>query len=142
MTHDEQQMTLVNQMVEVSLPTPDKFLIIRETLTRIGVVEDNIEPTLIQVCHILHKRGRYFITHYKELFALDGKPCGLEADDVGHRDQIVALLADWKLIVIVGGLTPTTITPVKNLKIIPYHEKCEWKLNAKYQLGHKKEIRA
>lgn len=140
MIPNDQQMMIVNRMREVTLPTPDKFLIIRETLTRIGRQgEDSSgKPTLIQLCHILHKRGRYFITHYKELFTLDGHASGISEDDLAHRDMIVNLLAEWKLVTI---LTSPESRPMLRtdsaLTIIPHHDKNKWELLTKYQLGYK-----
>ena len=128
-----------DQMVEVVLNEPDDFLKVRETLTRIGVASRK-EKKLYQSCHILHKQGRYFIVHFKELFALDGKPTDFEENDLARRNTIGKLLAEWGLIEIVPKATniEQPIAPLSQIKIISYKEKDEWLLTAKYNIGSKK----
>ena len=125
-------------MVECTLNEPDDFLKIRETLTRIGVASRK-DKTLYQSCHILHKQGRYFIVHFKELFALDGKPTNFSENDQARRNTIANLLAEWGLIVLVDpNRTSELIVPLNQLKILAYKEKDEWTLTAKYNIGSKK----
>ena len=124
------------QMLEVSLKEPDDFLKVRETLSRIGVASRK-EKTLYQSCHILHKQGRYFIVHFKELFALDGKDTNLSENDIARRNTISKLLGDWGLVNVRGELEP--IAPLSQIKIISFKEKNEWTLETKYNIGKKRE---
>lgn len=129
---------LVKDLVEITFPEKDDFLKIRETLTRIGVASRR-EQELFQSCHILHKRGKYYITHFKELFKLDGKPTSIDESDIGRRNTIVKLLEQWKLISIVDeSIVSEPIAPLSQIKIIPYKEKNEWKLTTKYSIGNTK----
>ena len=123
-------------MLEVSLSEPDDFLKIRETLTRIGVASRK-DQKLFQSCHILHKQGRYFIVHFKELFALDGKDTNLSENDIARRNTIVKLLSDWGLVEMKA--TPEPIAPLSQIKIISFKEKNEWILETKYNIGKKRE---
>jgi len=123
-------------MVEVTLNEPDDFLKVRETLTRIGVASRK-EKKLYQSAHILHKQGRYYITHFKELFALDGKHANLTVNDVQRRNRIVRLLADWGLITIVKEDSVLDIAPLNQIKVLPFKEKGEWILEQKYNIGKK-----
>ena len=125
-----------DQMVEVILNEPDDFLKVRETLTRIGVASRK-EKKLYQSCHILHKQGRYFIVHFKELFALDGKHANLTVNDVQRRNRIARLLADWGLIIIVKEESVLDIAPLNQIKVLPFKEKGEWILEQKYNIGKK-----
>ena len=124
-------------MVEVQLGEPDDFLKVRETLTRIGVASRK-EKKLYQSCHILHKQGRYFIVHFKELFALDGKHANLTINDVQRRNRITRLLADWGLISIVKEDSCVDIAPLNQIKVLSFKEKDEWTLETKYNIGKKK----
>ena len=126
-----------SKMIEVALAEPDDFLKVRETLTRIGVASRK-EKKLYQSCHILHKQGRYFIVHFKELFALDGKKANLSINDVQRRNRIIQLLSDWGLITILKPETITDIAPLNQIKVIAYKEKGEWILETKYNIGKKK----
>jgi hypothetical protein len=126
-----------DQMVEVILNEPDDFLKVRETLTRIGVASRK-EKKLYQSCHILHKQGRYFIVHFKELFALDGKHANLTVNDVQRRNRIVRLLADWGLITIVKEDSVSDIAPLNQIKVLAYKDKGDWILEPKYNIGKKK----
>ena len=127
-------------MVECTLKEPDDFLKIRETLTRIGVASRK-DKTLYQSCHILHKQGRYYIVHFKELFALDGKPTNFSENDQARRNTIANLLSEWGLIVLVNSeRTAELVVPLNQLKILAYKEKEEWTLTAKYNIGNKKVI--
>ena len=125
------------QMFEVLLKEPDDFLKIRETLSRIGVASRK-ERKLYQSCHILQKQGRYYIVHFKELFALDGKDTNLSENDIARRNTIVKLLSDWGLVTMKG--TPEPIAPLSQIKIIAFKEKDEWILETKYNIGKKKEV--
>jgi hypothetical protein len=125
-----------NMMVEVTLNEPDDFLKVRETLTRIGVASRK-EKKLYQSCHILHKQGRYYIVHFKELFALDGKHANLTVNDVQRRNRIVRLLADWGLIGIVNEEAVLDIAPLNQIKVLAYKDKTEWVLEQKYNIGKK-----
>ena len=125
-------------MVEVVLKEPDDFLKVRETLTRIGVASRK-EKKLYQSCHILHKQGRYYIVHFKELFALDGKKANLSTNDVQRRNRIVQLLSDWGLISISAKETIADIAPLSQIKVLAYKEKGDWTLESKYNIGKKKE---
>ena len=127
-----------DQMVEVTLNEPDDFLKVRETLTRIGVASRK-EKKLYQSCHILHKQGRYFIVHFKELFALDGKHANLTVNDVQRRNRIVRLLADWGLVSVVNIDSVSDIAPLNQIKVLAYKEKNEWILETKYNIGKKKK---
>ena len=124
------------QMLEVVLKEPDDFLKIRETLSRIGVASRK-ERKLYQSCHILHKQGRYYIVHFKELFALDGKETNLSENDIARRNTIANLLSDWGLVEGKGDSTPTA--PLSQIKIISFKEKDEWILETKYNIGKKRE---
>jgi len=123
-------------MLEVTLSEPDDFLKVRETLTRIGVASRK-DKKLFQSCHILHKQGRYFIVHFKELFLLDGKKANLEESDIGRRNTIATLMGDWGLIE-VQGETSQLQAPLRQIKIIPFKEKNEWELCPKYNIGNNK----
>tara|TARA_B100000287_G_scaffold360405_1_gene352787 strand:- start:591 stop:1013 length:423 start_codon:yes stop_codon:yes gene_type:complete len=127
-----------DQMVEVGLKEPDDFLKVRETLTRIGVASRK-EKKLYQSCHILHKQGRYFIVHFKELFALDGKKANLSINDVQRRNRIVQLLSDWGLVFISARETIADVAPLSQIKVLSYKEKSDWTLESKYNIGKKKE---
>jgi hypothetical protein len=122
-------------MLEVTLREPDDFLKIRETLTRIGVASKK-DQKLFQSCHILHKQGRYFIVHFKELFLLDGKPSNLLENDIHRRNTISTLLADWGLITIVNPDLAKEIAPLRQIKVIPFKEKSQWELCPKYNIGN------
>jgi hypothetical protein len=122
-------------MLEVTLNEPDDFLKIRETLTRIGVASRK-DQKLYQSCHILHKQGRYFIVHFKELFLLDGKPSNLISNDLERRNTIATLLADWGLITIVSPAKVKDIAPLRQIKVIPFKEKSQWELCPKYNIGN------
>ncbi len=126
-----------DSMVEVKLSQPDDFLKVRETLSRIGVASRK-EKKLYQSCHMLHKQGRYYIVHFKELFALDGKTANLTQNDVQRRNRITQLLSDWGLITIVNDETITDIAPLNQIKVLAYKEKGEWELESKYNIGKKK----
>jgi hypothetical protein len=125
-----------DQMVEVLLNEPDDFLKVRETLTRIGVASRK-EKKLYQSCHILHKQGRYFIVHFKELFALDGKHANLTVNDVQRRNRIVRLLADWGLVNVVDLDSVIDIAPLNQIKVLAYKDKNDWALEQKYNIGKK-----
>ena len=124
------------QMLEVRLNEPDDFLKVRETLSRIGVASRR-EKKLYQSCHILHKQGKYYIVHFKELFALDGKKTNLSENDIARRNTISNLLKDWGLVEIVGDIG--SVAPLSQIKILPYKEKNEWILETKYNIGKKKD---
>ena len=123
-----------DQMLEVTLRQPDDFLKIRETLTRMGVASKK-DSKLYQSCHILHKQGRYFITHFKELFLLDGKPSNLTKNDIGRRNTIVTLMSDWGLLETVEAIGDTA--PLNQIKIISHKDKHQWELCPKYNIGTK-----
>ena len=125
-------------MVEVGLKEPDDFLKVRETLTRIGVASRK-EKKLYQSCHILHKQGRYYIVHFKELFALDGKKANLSTNDVQRRNRIVQLLSDWGLISMMSKESIADVAPLSQIKVLAYKEKGDWTLESKYNIGKKKE---
>ena len=127
-----------DQMVEVVLNEPDDFLKVRETLTRIGVASRK-EKKIYQSCHILHKQGRYFLVHFKELFALDGKHANLTVNDVQRRNRIAQLLADWGLIGIVYATKIQDIAPLNQIKVLAYKDKQDWILETKYNIGAKKK---
>ena len=127
-----------DNMLEVQLKEPDDFLKVRETLTRIGVASRK-DKKLFQSCHILHKQGRYFIVHFKELFALDGKEANLTDNDVERRNTIAQLLADWGLIAIINATVAEKKAPLSQIKVLAFKEKNEWDLQAKYNMGKKVE---
>ncbi len=124
------------QMLEIELKEPDDFLKIRETLSRIGVASRK-DRKLYQSCHILHKQGRYFIVHFKELFALDGKETNLSENDISRRNTIAKLLSDWGLVSIIGTAEP--VAPLSQIKVLSFKEKEDWTLETKYNIGKKKE---
>ena len=130
----------INSLVEVRLKNEDDFLKVRETLTRIGVASKK-EKTLYQSCHILHKQGRYFIVHFKELFALDGKPSNMSESDIARRNTIANLLKEWELVDILRSeQTENPIAPISQIKVLPYKDKNDWELVAKYNIGKKKAV--
>jgi hypothetical protein len=124
-------------MVEVVLGEPDDFLKVRETLTRIGVASRK-EKKIYQSCHILHKQGKYYIVHFKELFALDGKNTNLSLNDVQRRNRIIQLLSDWGLITIVTPSKIEDLAPLNQIKVLSFKEKNDWTLESKYNIGRKK----
>ena len=128
-----------DQMIEVSLNEPDDFLKVRETLTRIGVASRK-EKKIYQSCHILHKQGRYYIVHFKELFALDGKRANLTQNDVQRRNRIIQLLCDWGLVTVINIEKITDIAPLNQIKVLAYKEKGDWVLETKYNIGKKKKV--
>ena len=127
-----------DSMIEVGLKEPDDFLKVRETLTRIGVASRK-EKKLYQSCHILHKQGKYYIVHFKELFALDGKKANLSLNDVQRRNRIVQLLGDWGLVSINSKESIADVAPLSQIKVLAYREKGDWTLESKYNIGKKKE---
>jgi hypothetical protein len=127
-----------DQMVEVTLNEPDDFLKVRETLTRIGVASRK-EKKLYQSCHILHKQGRYYLVHFKELFALDGKHANLTVNDVQRRNRIIQLLADWGLITVNNVTKIQDLAPLNQIKVLSYKDKDDWVLETKYNIGSKKK---
>jgi hypothetical protein len=130
-------MSSLDSLVEVKLTNDDDFLKVRETLTRIGVASRK-DKILYQSCHILHKQGRYYIVHFKELFALDGKPSNFADEDKGRRNAIANLVAEWGLVTLIDpNKTKDPLTPLSQIKILPYKEKDEWELVAKYNIGRK-----
>ena len=126
-------------MLEVALREPDDFLKVRETLTRIGVASRK-ERKLYQSCHILHKKGKYYIVHFKELFALDGKHTNISENDVQRRNRIAKLLSDWGLLEIVNTLIEGELAPLNQIKVLSYKDKGEWTLESKYNIGKKKQV--
>jgi len=129
---------MLDTMVEVKLAKEDDFLKIRETLTRIGVASRK-DKTIYQSCHILHKQGRYYIVHFKELFALDGKPSNFGDEDKGRRNTIANLLAEWGLVTLVQPTkSEEPVAPLSQIKVLPYKEKDDWTLVTKYNIGKKK----
>jgi len=124
-------------MIQVQLKEPDDFLKVRETLTRIGVASRK-EKKLYQSCHILHKKGQYYIVHFKELFALDGKMANLSANDLQRRNRIIQLLSDWGLIEVTSAETIADAAPLSQIKVISYKDKGDWILESKYNIGRKK----
>ena len=128
-----------DQMIEVTLNEPDDFLKVRETLTRIGVASRK-EKKIYQSCHILHKQGRYYIVHFKELFALDGKHANITVNDVQRRNRIIKLLQDWGLVTVLTQENITDIAPLNQIKVLAYKEKSEWALEQKYNIGKKKKV--
>ena len=127
-----------DDMLEVTIKQPDDFLKVRETLTRIGVASRK-DKILYQSCHILHKQGKYYIVHFKELFALDGKKATLVENDIQRRNTIAVLLSDWSLIEIVNPQAAENKAPLSQIKVLPFKEKKEWNLSAKYNIGKKPE---
>ena len=127
-----------DKMVEILLSEPDDFLKVRETLTRIGVASRK-EKKLYQSCHILHKQGKYYIVHFKELFALDGKKANLSLNDIQRRNRIVQLLGDWGLVSINSKESIADVAPLSQIKVLSYKEKGDWTLESKYNIGKKKE---
>ena len=128
-----------SDMVEVTLGEPDDFLKVRETLTRIGVASRK-EKKIYQSCHILHKQGKYYIVHFKELFALDGQNTNLSTNDVQRRNRIIQLLADWGLITIVTPTQISDLAPLNQIKVLSFKEKNDWTLESKYNIGRKKQV--
>ena len=123
-------------MLEVILPEPDNFLKVRETLTRIGIASRK-ENTLYQSCHILHKQGRYFIVHFKELFALDGKESNITSGDIERRNAITGLLQDWELLKIINASQAEQKASLSQIKVVSFKEKADWELVTKYNIGKK-----
>lgn len=131
-------MSTIDKMVEVVLKKPDDFLKVRETLTRIGVASKKSDA-LFQSCHILHKQGKYYITHFKELFALDGKPTDFTEDDIARRNTIANLLAEWGLVdLVVPEKTAAPVATLSQIKVIPFNQKGDWELITKYNIGKKR----
>lgn len=130
-------MISIDSMVEVTLKQPDDFLKVKETLTRIGVASKK-SNTLFQSCHILHKQGKYYIVHFKELFALDGKPSDFTEEDQSRRNTIANLLEEWELVDIVNAEKVANAGTLSTIKVIPFNQKSEWELVAKYNIGKKK----
>jgi hypothetical protein len=130
-------MISIDSMVEVTLKQPDDFLKVKETLTRIGVASKK-SNTLFQSCHILHKQGKYYIVHFKELFALDGKPSDFTEEDQSRRNTIANLLEEWELVDIVNAEKVANAGSLSTIKVIPFNQKSEWELVAKYNIGKKK----
>ena len=126
-----------SMMVEVTLKEPDDFLKVRETLTRIGVASRK-EKKLYQSCHILHKKGKYYIVHFKELFALDGKPTNITTNDIQRRNRIAKLLSDWGLVGITVEEEAADLAPLNQIKVLSFKDKGEWTLESKYNIGKKK----
>ena len=129
------------KMIEVTLKEPDDFLKVRETLTRIGVASRK-EKKIYQSCHILHKQGKYYIVHFKELFALDGKKANLFVNDVQRRNRIAQLLSDWGLVTVVESSSIEDCAPLSQIKVLSYKDKGEWTLESKYNIGKKKTATA
>lgn len=130
---------MIDKLVEVTLDKKDDFLKVRETLTRIGIAAKN-DNVLYQSCHILHKQGKYYIVHFKELFELDGKPSNMSDADVARRNTIANLVAEWGLVKLVDpDKTKENVTPLSQIKILSFKEKNEWKLVSKYTIGKKKK---
>jgi len=137
MSEDLEYSWSADQMIEVTLKEPDDFLKVRETLTRIGVASRK-EKKIYQSCHILHKQGKYYIVHFKELFALDGKRANLFVNDVQRRNRITQLLSDWGLITIVDPEKIADSAPLSQIKVLSYKDKGDWTLESKYNIGKKK----
>ena len=133
----ELKMISIESLIEVTLKEPDDFLKVKETLTRIGVASKK-SNTLFQSCHILHKQGKYYIVHFKELFALDGKQTDLNEDDISRRNTIAKLLAEWDLVSVVEEQQLQPADSMSSIKVIPFSQKSEWELVAKYNIGKKK----
>ena len=129
-----------SSMLEITLNEPDDFLKVRETLTRIGVASRK-DNKLFQSCHILHKQGRYFIVHFKELFLLDGKKSNLEENDIARRNTITQLMSDWGLISVYSNASLEPMAPLRQIKIIPFKEKDNWELCPKYNIGNKQNYK-
>ena len=129
---------IVDTLVEIELENDDDFLKIRETLTRIGICSAK-DRKLYQSCHILHKRGKYYIVHFKELFALDGKSTNFSEEDEARRNAIAKLLQEWGLLTVVANFDEENVAPINTIKIISHKEKSEWELVAKYSIGNKKK---
>lgn len=139
MEQDERYIDLeTTDLLEVTLEKPDDFLKVRETLTRIGV-SSRAEKKLWQSCHILHKRGKYYIVHFKEMFALDDLPTSIDEEDIGRRNTIASLLEEWGLVKIVLKDKAVNKVPLNKIKILPYKEKGDWELCAKYHIGKSKK---
>ena len=134
----EEVVWTTDSMIEVGLREPDDFLKVRETLTRIGVASRK-EKKLYQSCHILHKQGKYYIVHFKELFALDGKKANLSLNDVQRRNRIVQLLGDWGLVSVNSKESIADVAPLSQIKVLAYRDKGDWTLESKYNIGKKKE---
>jgi len=137
MTTDIEIQWQQSDMVEVALGQPDDFLKVRETLTRIGVASIK-ERKIYQSCHILHKQGKYYIVHFKELFALDGKKTNLSLNDVQRRNRIIQLLSDWGLITVINPESIEDVAPLNQIKVLSFKDKDEWTLESKYNIGRKK----
>jgi hypothetical protein len=137
MTTDIEIQWQQSDMVEVALGQPDDFLKVRETLTRIGVASRK-ERKIYQSCHILHKQGKYYIVHFKELFALDGKKTNLSLNDVQRRNRIIQLLSDWGLITVINPESIEDVAPLNQIKVLSFKDKDEWTLESKYNIGRKK----
>tara|TARA_Y100000361_G_scaffold105536_1_gene95239 strand:+ start:291 stop:713 length:423 start_codon:yes stop_codon:yes gene_type:complete len=137
MSEDQEYNWSPDQMIEVTLKEPDDFLKVRETLTRIGVASRK-EKKIYQSCHILHKQGKYYIVHFKELFALDGKRANLFVNDVQRRNRIAQLLSDWGLVNVVSTSAIEDAAPLSQIKVLSYKDKSEWTLESKYNIGKKK----
>ena len=137
MSEDQEYNWSPDQMIEVTLKEPDDFLKVRETLTRIGVASRK-EKKIYQSCHILHKQGKYYIVHFKELFALDGKRANLFNNDVQRRNRIAQLLSDWGLVNVVTTSAIEDAAPLSQIKVLSYKDKYEWTLESKYNIGKKK----
>lgn len=130
---------MIDKLVEVTLTEQDDFLKVRETLTRIGVAAKN-DDILYQSCHILHKQGRYYIVHFKELFELDGKPSNMSENDFQRRNTIANLIAEWGLVKLVDAAkTKDNVAPLSQIKILPFKDKGQWQLVSKYTIGKKKK---
>ena len=139
MEADERYIVLeTTDLLEISLEKPDDFLKVRETLTRIGV-SSRAEKKLWQSCHILHKKGKYYIVHFKEMFALDSLPTSINSEDIGRRNTVACLLEEWGLIKIVDKAKITEKVPLNKIKILPFKEKGEWELCPKYHIGRSKK---
>ena len=128
----------INNFIEVTLGEQDDFLKVRETLTRIGVASRK-ERKLYQSCHILHKKGQYYIVHFKELFALDGKKANITENDIQRRNRIIQLLSDWGLVKIVAPDSVLNLAPLSQIKVISYKDKGDWQLESKYNIGKKRQ---
>ena len=139
MSEDQEYNWSPDQMIEVTLKEPDDFLKVRETLTRIGVASRK-EKKIYQSCHILHKQGKYYIVHFKELFALDGKRANLFNNDVQRRNRIAQLLSDWGLVNVVTTSAIEDAAPLSQIKVLSYKDKSEWTLESKYNIGKKKVV--
>ena len=130
---------LTNDLIEITLKKPDDFLKVKETLTRIGVASKH-DKVLYQSCHILHKKGKYYIVHFKELFKLDGKPTTITEEDLARRNTIANIIAEWGLIGLVDKTrSANPVAPISSIKILPFKEKKDWKLEAKYNIGSSKK---